>query len=41
MFCYQRLSDYQIHISDFVLNSHKRVNREIIIMSDWNKIVFA
>ena len=29
------------NISDFVLNSHKRVSREIIIMSDLNKVVLC
>ena len=29
------------YISDFVLNSHKRVVREIIIMSDLNKVVLC
>ena len=28
-------------ISDFVLNGHKRVNREIIIMSDLNKVLLC
>ena len=30
-----------INISDFVLNGHKRVNRELIIMSGLNKVVLC
>ena len=28
-----------VSVADFVLNGHKKVNREIIIISDFNKVV--
>ena len=33
------ISDSPINVSDFVLNGHKRVNREITIISDLNKVI--